>query len=193
MGNKCWTPQTAPVIESIQELQRVEKTLENLIQKYSKQIQEQKTLARRKMYDKHDCKRYLRTIQIIKQYKENMEKRLTNCLAKRYQLESLNVTKMHIRAVQRTTETFREFLNQNDIERVAQLQNTLCEMIDDVCEINETIQQPIDDIDDEQIEEEYNELYSELVMPVVPNHTPLNQNRDQNRDFEMVPLQTSRC
>ena len=36
MGNKCRTPKATPVIECIQELQKVEKTLHNLIDKYTK-------------------------------------------------------------------------------------------------------------------------------------------------------------
>ena len=68
MGNKCWTPKVTPVIECIQELQKVEKTLQNLIDKYTKQIREQTRMARAKMYNKPDAMQHIRTIKIIKMH-----------------------------------------------------------------------------------------------------------------------------
>ena len=109
MGNKCWRLQATPVIECIQELQKVERTLQNLIDKYSKQIREQTRMARAKMYNKPDAMQHIRTIKIIQLHKQRMVQRLTNCISKRYQLEALNVTKMHIEAVKNTTSTFQTF------------------------------------------------------------------------------------
>ena len=193
MGNKCWSPKVAPVVECIQELQKVEKTLQHLIDKYSKQIKEQSRMARAKMYNKADAMQHIRTIKIIKIHKQKMVSRLTNCISKRYQLESLNVTKMHIEAVRNTTSTFQRFLQQNDVDRVARLQDTLSEMIDDACEIDEVLQQPLstDTIDEDELEEEYEALCSEIQLPSLPEAptTALMQtNFTSEQDFEMVPL-----
>jgi hypothetical protein len=170
MGNKCWTPKVTPVIECIQELQKVEKTLQNLIDKYTKQIREQTRMARAKMYNKPDAMQHIRTIKIIKMHKQKMVDRLTSCIAKRYQLESLNVTKMHIEAVKHTTHTFERFLEHNDVDRVARLQDTLTEMIEDACEINDVLQQPLttDTIDEDELENEYEALCNEVQLPSLP-------------------------
>lgn len=170
MGNKCWKAKATPVIECIQELQRVEKTLQNLIDKYSKQIREQTRMARAKMYSKPDAIQHIRTIKIIRLHKQKMVDRLTNCIAKRYQLESLNVTKMHIEAVKNTTLTFQTFLQQHDVDRVARLQDTLTDMIEDACEINDVLQQPlcVDDINEDELEEQYEALCNEVQMPDMP-------------------------
>jgi hypothetical protein len=194
MGNKCWQPKVTPVIECIQELQKVERTLQNLIDKYSKQIREQTRMARAKMYNKPDAMQHIRTIKIIRMHKQRMVDRLTNCIAKRYQLESLNVTKMHIEAVKHTTSTFQQFLNQNDVDRVARLQDTLVNMIDDACEINDVLQQPLgsDDIDESELEDEYESLCNELQlpeMPAPPEGVPETKRLLQtDTEFEMVPL-----
>jgi hypothetical protein len=193
MGNKCWTSQTAPVIECIQQLQRVEKTLQNLINKYAKQIKEQKTMARGKMYDKTECLQHIRKIKLIQYHRENLDKRLTNCMSKRYQLESLNVTKMHIDAVKQTSQTFRIFLNNNDVEKVARMQDTLCGMIEDACEINEVLNETNVDVDESEIEEEYETLCSEIQLPAVPTE-PLRyesiemKDLDEANNFEEIPL-----
>tara|TARA_B110000285_G_scaffold235155_1_gene315220 strand:+ start:16303 stop:16890 length:588 start_codon:yes stop_codon:yes gene_type:complete len=195
MGNKCWTSQTAPVVECIQQLQRVEKTLQNLINKYTKQIKEQKTMARGKMYDKTECLQHIRKIKLIQYHRENLDKRLTNCMTKRYQLESLNVTKMHIDAVKQTSQTFRIFLNNNDVERVAKMQDTLCSMIEDACEINEVLNETNADVDESEIEEEYETLCSEIQLPAVPTD-PLRyesiemKDFDETNNFEEIPLTT---
>jgi len=194
MGNKCWRPKVTPVIECIQELQKVEKTLQNLIDKYSKQIREQTRMARVKMYSKPDAMQHIRTIKIIKMHKQKMVDRLTNCISKRYQLESLNVTKMHIEAVKHTTSTFQQFLQQNDVDRVAKLQDTLADMIEDACEINEVLQQPIgsDDIDESELEDEYESLCNEIQLPHMPvppeGFTETKRLLQTNKEFEMVPL-----
>ena len=193
MGNKCWQPKATPVIECIQELQKVEKTLQNLVDKYSKQIREQTRMARAKMYNKPDAMQHIRTIKIIRMHKQRMVDRLTNCIAKRYQLESLNVTKMHIEAVKHTTFTFQQFLQQNDVDRVARLQDTLTDMIEDACEISEVLQQPLHDaIDEDELEEEYASLCNEIQLPVMPE-APINKPETKrllqtDTCFEMVPL-----
>jgi hypothetical protein len=156
------------VIECIQQLQQVEVMLEHLVAKYEKQIREQRLEARSKLNWKPDCMRHVRTIRVIRHHKEQLEKRLTACMAKRYQLEALNVTKMHIKAIQNTSSTFAHFLKEHQVERVSALQDTLTEMIEDACEINEVLSQETLDIDDEDIEEEYNSMVAELRFPTAP-------------------------
>jgi len=174
MGNLCWPSTKTQVVDCIQQMQKVEKTLSLLINKYEKQIREQRQQARQKLHRKDDCKRHVRTIMIIKHHKRKLEDRYTACMNKRYHLESLNVTKMHIDAVKVTGQTFSQFLKENDIERVEELTNSLSDMIDDACEINDTLAQTTGpyEADDDEIEEEYRQMQLEIQLPELPQSWP---------------------
>ena len=186
-----------PVLDCIHQMQSVEKTLGHLITKYDMQIRQEQLKARQKLHRKADCMLHVRTIHIIRHHKKKLEARLTACMSKRYQLESLNVTKMHIQAVKMTSETFQRFLHEHDVERVEALQDTLSEMISDACEISETLQEEVGPlrVDDEELEQEYEALCSEIQLPeirlpVPPEDFPNpSQSRSENEsEFEMVPL-----
>lgn len=185
MGNLCSQSKVAQVVECIQQLQEVETTLGHLLDKYEKQIREHRLQARSKMNVKSECMRHMRTTRVIRHHKEQLEKRLLACMTKRYQLEALNVTKMHLKAIQNTTSTFEHFLKENQVERVTAIQDKLTEMIEDACEISEVISQEPLDIDDEDIEEDYQTMVAELQFPTVPT-TPLGGTETKN--MELVPL-----
>jgi hypothetical protein len=170
MGNLCFKHTTNQVVECIQQLQQVEKTLELMIVKYETQVKEQQGQARRKLHRKNDCMRHVKTIHIIRSHKKKLEDRLTACINKRYHLESLNVTKMHIDALKTTTKTFNTFLKDNQLETVEKLQEALTDMIEDACEINETLARETTEIVDEtDLEEEYQQLCAEIQLPEVPS------------------------
>lgn len=179
MGNLCFQTPTLEVVECIHQLQAVEKTLAQLIAKYGVQIQEQRRLAKTKLRRRDECMVHMRTIQIIKHHRKQLEQRLTGCMSKRYQLESLNVTHMHILAVQKTSNTFERFLKDHDIARVEALQESLVDMIENACEIHETITEDVGPlrVDEADIEEAYDELCREIQLPQVPTH-----------ELELVPL-----
>ena len=174
MGNLCWSKQVNNVVECIQQMQKAEKTLSLLIRKYEDQIREQRHQARKKMYNKNECMVHIKTIMVIKHHKKKLEERLTACLNKRYHLESLNVTKMHIEAVRMTSNTFSKFLKEHDIERVEELKESLTNMIDDACEINDTLTESSGpyQADLEEIEEEYNKMQLQIQLPEVPTTIP---------------------
>ena len=187
MGNLCWTETKTHVVDCIQQMQKVEKTLSLLINKYEKQIRDQRQQARQKLNRKNDCKRHVRTIMIIKHHKQKLEDRYTACMNKRYHLESLNVTKMHMDAVKLTGQTFSQFLKENDIQRVEELTNSLADMIDDACEINDTLAQNTGpyEADDDEIEEEYQQMQLEVQLPEPPQsweQLDLNSSEDETRD-----------
>ena len=192
MGNLCSTPKVTQIIECVQQLQQVELTLGHLIDKYDTQIREQQSAARTKRNDKYSCLRHVRTIHIIRHHKQQLEKRQTACLSKRYQLESLNVTQMHLQAIRSTSATFEHFLKEHDVNRVAAIQDTLAEMIEDACEINDMVSTttPLE-IDDSDIEDEYNSLLAEvqtpIVFPSVPQ-TSVGMGDRHDHDSELVPL-----
>jgi len=186
MGSLCTKSATTQVIECIHQIQDVENTLQRLVDKYEVQIRTEQRLVRQKIHRKPDCIRHMRTIQIIRHHKDNMEKRLTACMDKRYQLESLNVTKMHINAVKITTKTYKQFLNEHEIQKVEQLQDTLSEMIEDACEINQVVNETpsMFEVDEYEVQREYDSICAELQLPEVPTTTP-NYNA---KELELVPL-----
>jgi hypothetical protein len=191
MGSLCSKSTTTQVIECIHQIQDVELTLQRLIDKYEVQIRTEQRIVRQKIHRKPDCIRHMRTIQIIRHHKKNMEKRLTACMDKRYQLESLNVTKMHIKAVKTTTKTYRQFLNENDIEKVEQLQDTLSEMIEDACEINQVINETpsMFEVDEDEVQREYDSICAELQLPKAPTTTPPELQLELKvPELELVPL-----
>jgi hypothetical protein len=165
MGNWCDKTKINEVVDCIQQLQQVEVTLGKLIDKYEKQIREQKLKARQKMNNKNDCIRHVRTIRIIKHHKGNLENRLEACMSRRYHLESLNVTKMHIKAIQTTSAAFRHFLKRHDVEKVAEIKDTLEEMIEDACEINDIVARDSFSVDDSEIEDDYKKMLAEIQHP----------------------------
>jgi len=186
MGSLCTTSTTTQVIECIHQIQDVENTLKRLVDKYEVQIRTEQRLVRQKIHRKPDCIRHMKTIQIIRHHKENMERRLAACMNKRYQLESLNVTKMHIKAVKTTTKTYRQFLNEHDIQKVEQLQDTLSEMIEDACEINQVINETpsLFEVDEDEVQREYDTICAELQLPEVPTTMPVYN----DAELELVPL-----
>ena len=96
MGNRC-CPTSVKILDCIHQLQDVETTLHQLIQRYENQIIQEKRKILPKLRDKSSCIIHLRKIHIIKHHKQNLELRLTSCMQKRYHLESLNVTKMQLK------------------------------------------------------------------------------------------------
>ena len=181
MGNLFYKNKAIQIIESIQSLHHVEQTLQALIDKYQKQIDEQRNKAKQKMKSKSESTRYIKRLLLIRRYQQQLENRMLSLLNKRYTLESLNVTKMHLNAIKQTSTTFKQFLKANDIDKVCDMQETLTEMISDACEITEVISSTdsIEGIDDDEIEKEYlkmveetrddSQVKSQIVFPSVPS------------------------
>ena len=186
MGNCFFGDASHQIIEAVQQLQTVENTLSTLINKYNKQIVSERQLARRKLNNKTEAMHHVKKGQIIRHHKNKLEQRLESCMHKRLQLESLNVTKMHLKAVKQTAKTFKQFLNENDIEKVEQLQDALSGMISDACEINETLQTDSFEVDEDEILQEYENMCESVQLadlPVAPV-TPLNTFFEDNEESE---------
>ena len=129
-------------------------------------------------------------------------------MEKRYHLESLNVTKMQVKAIKTTTLAFSSFLKQNDIERVEALQDNITDMIDQACEINEVLTRETTtlDLDESELEQEYQQLILQDVLqdevmstqemlsqlPEIPsNEIPSDENPKVpllGKQFEMVDV-----
>lgn len=190
MGNCFFGGDAHQIVEAVQQLQTVENTLTTLINKYNKQIVSERQLARRKLNNKTEAMHHVKKSQIIRHHKQKLEHRLEACMHKRLQLESLNVTKMHLKAVKQTAKTFKQFLNENDIEKVEQLQDALSGMISDACEINETLQTDSFEVDEDEILQEYENMCETIQLadlPTVPVECPFT-NLVEHEEAETTTL-----
>jgi len=81
---------------------------------------------------------------------------------------------MHIEAVRMTSNTFSKFIQEHDIERVEELKETLSTMIDDACEINDTLTESTGpyQVDTGDIEDEYKQMQLQIQLPAVPTSMP---------------------
>lgn len=183
-----WQPQVTPVIECIHELQRVESTLANLIARYNKQIREHQMIARNKLHSKAECLIHIKKIRIIRFHKNHLERRVEACMQKRYHLEAINVTKMHIMAVKHTSKTFSRFLQQNDVEKISALQDKLTDMIQDACEITEILQEDEFAMGDEDVEEDYQQMINEIQTPAQSGSASKELSQTHIMDFPSVPI-----
>jgi len=192
MGNRC-CPTSIQILDCIHQLQDVEKTLQQLINKYDEQILTEKKKILPKIRDKSACMVHLRTIHIIKFHKRNLENRLTSCMEKRYHLESLNVTKMQVKAIKTTTLAFSSFLKQNDIERVEALQDNITDMIDQACEINEVLTRETTtlDLDESELEQEYQQLILQDATPFQEMSTQEMSTQEMLSQLPEIPAEVN--
>ena len=171
----------------------LKKTLQQLINKYDEQILTEKKKILPKIRDKSACMVHLRTIHIIKFHKRNLENRLTSCMEKRYHLESLNVTKMQVKAIKTTTLAFSSFLKQNDIERVEALQDNITDMIDQACEINEVLTRETTtlDLDESELEQEYQQLILQDATPFQEMSTQEMSTQEMLSQLPEIPAEVN--
>jgi len=179
MGNLIYKNKANSIVESIRSLNNVEMTLQCLIDKYQNQIDEERNKAKQKMNSQSESsKRHIKKSLLIRRHQQQLENRMLSLLNKRYTLESLNVTKMHLSAIKMTTNTFKHFLKANDIDKVCDMQETLTEMISDACDITEVISSTdLIEVDDNEIENEYLEILRETQKtgprPSAPPNNPV--------------------
>ena len=157
------------VLDCIQLLRNVEQTLERMIDKYNTQIDEitinikQNITSHSKTTHSHSLQQ-LKKIKIIQHHKNQLHLKQNTCMQKRYQLESLNITNMQIKAIRETTNTFKQFLKQNNIEKIESLQDTMQELIQKACDIDDVLAEdtPLlisdSDIEDELLQLEMEQL-----------------------------------
>lgn len=171
MFGSCWNWLFPPptVMECIQSLKNVESSLQALYNKYDADILEKRSELKAKMRrkdSKSSCMASLRFIKLLESHRDGFQRRLEACVSKRLQLESLQVTALHVDAVKQTTRTFKKFLKENDISKIEKLQDSVQDMIEQAMEINETLGEEsplLVDMDDVEAE------YQAMLMDTIPN------------------------
>ena len=89
------------------------------------------------------------------------------CLQKQCALEQLEITRMQIRAIQRTSRIFKMFTRKHAIEKVERLQETMAELQEDMMDVTDLLAEPLG-ADDLNVEEELAEMLRELPPAGVP-------------------------
>ena len=81
---------------------------------------------------------------------------MTVCTQKQCSLEQLEITKMQLDAIKSTSKIFKRFTNRHTVEKVEQLQESMCALQDDMMDISDILNQPT--LDDLDVEDELEEL-----------------------------------
>ena len=113
--------------DSIIQLNNVLKLLEELDQKYEREIEQRrieiKKLCKSKQNNKSKKIFLIKTIKIIETQRNSIQRRMISCQSKQYQLESLNISKMQLTALKTSSQTFNKFIKDNDVNKIEQLQD----------------------------------------------------------------------
>ena len=98
---------------------------------------------------------------------EQLQKRVLTCTQKIITLQNMHMASMQLRAIHKTTQVFKDFTRQHDLDRVEKLQDELENGMERVMEVHDTLVQDTIDVDESDLESELNDLL--LDMPEAPD------------------------
>lgn len=126
----------------------------------------------------------LKRKKIIDHYIGVCQKRIDVITEKEYALEQLNITVLHIEALQDTVSIFKTFNTKNNYQKLEELQSQYEELTDDISDINSLLEnQPFIDIDDTELEQDLKELENDL------NPNPIVATSEETINLPEVPQQ----
>tara|TARA_B100000579_G_C22676400_1_gene778143 strand:+ start:100 stop:645 length:546 start_codon:yes stop_codon:yes gene_type:complete len=152
---------------AIKKLDQVSKLLGSMASRYKSEmnaIEINKEMSKSQIYNK------LRRRKMIEKSLINIENKIAVCFQKRLLLESLEVTKMQIKALKKSQTAIKGFMNLHDQDKIEELTDKLEEMTQSVMDISNIINTTDDDID---IDEEELLLELNTMLPDVPTTTPV--------------------
>ena len=188
--------------DSIIQLNNVLNLLDELDQKYDREIEHRRTeiknLCKTKQNNKSKKIFLIKTIKIIENQRVSIQKRMIACQSKQYQLESLNISKMQLSALKTSSQTFRKFIKENDVNKIEKLQDDFAEMVEQVMEMGDIIKEDptisisLDDIDiDYELKRITHDDYH--MLPVPPTNLPLKKEIELservNSSSSLLPLE----
>jgi len=143
----------------ITELKQLDMSLREMVYKYDIQLEKINNELKIKVAEKAPKDRLmvlLRQRKILRNYLTQCENRMTVCTQKQCSLEQLEITKMQLDAIKSTSKIFKRFTNRHTVEKVEQLQESMCALQDDMMDISDILNQPT--LDDLDVEDELEEL-----------------------------------
>jgi hypothetical protein len=161
----------------ITELKQLDMSLREMVYKYDIQLEKINNELKIKVAEKAPKDRLmvlLRQRKILRNYLTQCENRMTVCTQKQCSLEQLEITKMQLDAIKSTSKIFKRFTNRHTVEKVEQLQESMCALQDDMMDISDILNQPT--LDDLDVEDELEELMAlvgtDTTDPPVPIMVP---------------------
>lgn len=161
--------------ECVEQLKDIESILHKLMERYQREALESREEARRlaRQQYKYGAKARLKRARMLDHQLAGVAMRLAACESKRLAIEQLSTIEMQVGAVKESSKTFKKFLKEHDLEKIEQLQESLSEMITEVCDISSTLEEEVQPlmVSDEDLDKELESLM--LIqevhdMPIAP-------------------------
>tara|TARA_B100001250_G_scaffold414387_1_gene452440 strand:+ start:2459 stop:2992 length:534 start_codon:yes stop_codon:yes gene_type:complete len=151
-------------------MQHVEEMLREMISKYEKQYAECTREVRLQLGNRPRAIRLMRKRKILQSHIATCEKRLHVCMNKQCALEQLEITKMQINALKDSSTVFKRFARRNSMARIEELTDTMQELSDDLMDMGDLLQTPLQTVDEDEVLMELNQLEEEVagILPQVP-------------------------
>lgn len=177
----------------IMELKQLDISLREMVYKYDIQLERINNELKIKIAEKAPKDRLLvllRQRKILKNYLTQCENRMTVCTQKQCSLEQLQITKTQLNAIKSTSKIFKRFTNRHTVEKVEQLQESMCALQDDMMDISDILNQPT--LDDLDVEDELNQLLTDtltdtLTLPEAPEF-PIPDTTDTEDDRVVLAI-----
>lgn len=127
----------------------------------------------------------MRRRKLIMHYMKECDKKIDAIANKKYALEQLAITTMHIEALRSSRDIFKTFNKVNSIEKIEELTEQVSELQADIMEVDSILSQETVEYDEDELLEELQDICNQPqvvatfpVLPVVPDvaestHTPL--------------------
>lgn len=183
-----WSTQKKNLKKCLSDLQQVQVLVEKLKEKYCLQkttLQGEIMMDIKQKIDKKLILGKLKRKKIIDHYIGVCQKRIDVITEKEYALEQLNITVLHIEALQDTVSIFKTFNTKNNYQKLEELQSQYEELTDDISDINSLLEnQPFIDIDETELEQDLQELENNL------NPKPIVATSEETINLPEVPPQT---
>lgn len=148
------------------ELRNLDNSLREMVYKYEIRLESTNNELKEKVAAKATKDRLivlLRRRKILRSYLIQSESRMSLCTQKQCSLEQLEITRMQLQAIKSTSSIFKRFTKRHTVERVEQLQDTLCALQDDMMDISEILEQPL--VGDLNVDDELEALMAESELP----------------------------
>lgn len=170
---------------AIKKLDQVSKLLESMASRYRSEMRaiaiDKSTMARSEIINR------LRRRKMIERSLQQTEDKLAVLFQKRLLLESLDVTKMQINALRKTSRAVAGFTSLHDVDKIDALKDQLEEMTEAVMDMNEMLcAETAIEIDENEILEELNLIMLESTMPEPPKTKPSTEEHT-SEDMVSIP------
>jgi len=168
----------------ITELKQLDMSLREMVYKYDIQLEKINNELKIKVAEKAPKDRLmvlLRQRKILRNYLTQCENRMTVCTQKQCSLEQLEITKMQLDAIKSTSKIFKRFTNRHTVEKVEQLQESMCALQDDMMDISDILNQPT--LDDLDVEDELEELMALVGTDTMDTNTDTTDTNTDTMDM----------